>query len=65
MESEGTSARATGLSLPQFLDLARISSLPDSAYYIADFLSEDEERLILDKVRRSKPLPVALHLAEY
>ena len=37
--------------LPTSLEEARIKSLPSIAYYIPDFISEDEERLILDKVR--------------
>ncbi len=39
-----------GVSLPVSLEDARISALPPTAYYIPNFLSEDEERLILDKV---------------
>lgn len=37
--------------LPTALDHARICSLPSTAYYIPDFISVEEERQILDKVR--------------
>lgn len=40
----------TGHSLPKSLDEVRIESLPPAAYYIADFITEDEERHILEKV---------------
>lgn len=40
-------------SPPASLEHARISSLPAAAYYIADFISEEEEKLILEKVRCS------------
>lgn len=36
--------------LPGSLDAARVQALPATAYYIADFLSEEEERCILEKV---------------
>ena len=39
-----------GVSLPASLEDVRIPSLPPAAYYISNFLSEDEERQILDKV---------------
>lgn len=38
------------ISLPQSLEQARIHSLPSSAYYIPDFVSEEEERHILEKI---------------
>jgi len=38
------------VSLPQSLEDSRIPTLPPSAYYIADFISEEEERLMLEKV---------------
>ncbi|KAJ5586964.1 Oxoglutarate/iron-dependent dioxygenase [Penicillium hispanicum] len=38
------------------LDAARIASLPADAFYIADFISEDEEAWLLQKVA-SAPLP--------
>ncbi|KAH8673667.1 hypothetical protein BX600DRAFT_508905 [Xylariales sp. PMI_506] len=38
------------VSLPSSLDAARILSLPPAAYYVPNFISEEEEQLILDKV---------------
>jgi alkylated DNA repair protein alkB family protein 6 len=38
------------INLPANLETARITSLPASAYYIADFISESEEQLLLGKV---------------
>lgn len=38
------------MALPPSLDQVRISSLPPDAYYISDFISEEEERLILEKI---------------
>lgn len=32
------------------LEAARIKSLPDDAFYIADFITEDEEEALLQKV---------------
>jgi alkylated DNA repair protein alkB family protein 6 len=32
------------------LETARITSLPGEAFYIADFISEDEEEYLLQKV---------------
>ncbi|KAI8721008.1 hypothetical protein NCS52_00547100 [Fusarium sp. LHS14.1] len=43
-------------SLPPSLDHARITTLPQTAYYIPDFISEEEERMILDKIS-SAPKP--------
>lgn len=40
----------SSLPLPNALDCARIPRLPATAYYIPDFISEDEETLLLDKV---------------
>src|SRR4051812_14576141 len=37
--------------LPASLDANRIHALPAAAYYIADFISEEEEKAILQKVR--------------
>lgn len=37
-------------SLPASLEQARVERLPARAYYIADFISEDEEKVLLDKV---------------
>ena len=59
----GRVAAPTGVSLPSSLAQARIPRLPSAAYYIADFISEEEERLILDKVcsvtcLRASPFPL-------
>ncbi|KAI1335490.1 hypothetical protein F5Y15DRAFT_245266 [Xylariaceae sp. FL0016] len=43
-------------ALPESLAQARISTLPSSAFYIPDFISKEEETLILDKVA-SAPKP--------
>lgn len=40
-----------GYSLPGSLDQVRIECLPPAAYYIADFITEDEEKHILEKVQ--------------
>jgi hypothetical protein len=37
-------------TLPAALEQARIKQLPSCAYYIADFITEKEEQLLLDKV---------------
>ncbi|CAN8096271.1 unnamed protein product [Discula destructiva] len=39
-----------GVTLPDALDRARIARLPATAYYIPNFISEEEEKSILDKV---------------
>lgn len=36
--------------LPASLDASRIHALPSAAYYIAEFISEEEEKAILQKV---------------
>ncbi|KAL6791832.1 hypothetical protein J3E68DRAFT_442561 [Trichoderma sp. SZMC 28012] len=36
--------------LPSSLEAARITSLPSTAYYLPNFISEEEERLILDRI---------------
>ncbi|KAK3692739.1 hypothetical protein B0T22DRAFT_24329 [Podospora appendiculata] len=35
---------------PRFLEESRITAVSPSAYYIADFISEEEEKLILEKL---------------
>ncbi|KAL4927956.1 uncharacterized protein BDV17DRAFT_103350 [Aspergillus undulatus] len=46
--------KATGLELE--LDSARITRLPDEAFYITDFITEDEEERLLRKIPTA-PLP--------
>lgn len=48
--------------LPASLDEAKIQSLPASAYYIADFISKDEEQTLLSKIA-SAPKPRWKHLS--
>lgn len=38
------------LNLPPSLSAVRVAGVPDTAYYISDFISESEEAHILDKV---------------
>jgi alkylated DNA repair protein alkB family protein 6 len=38
------------IKLPPSLEACRIRALPPAAYYIADFISEEEEQAILHKV---------------
>lgn len=42
----------SGTHLPQSLEATRITALPPAAYYIADFITEEEEEVILQKVAR-------------
>lgn len=42
-----------GPSLPRSLEAARVQGLPLAAYYIPDFITREEEDLILGKVRHS------------
>lgn len=51
------------MSLPRSLDEARVHGLPLTAYYVPDFISSDEERLILAKVRFLSPPSVCLLLS--
>lgn len=39
-----------GVILPEAFERARITRLPATAYYIPNFISEDEEKILLDKV---------------
>jgi alkylated DNA repair protein alkB family protein 6 len=45
--------------LPTSLEDARIKSLPPSAFYIADFITQEEEEVLLNKVSHT---PFALDL---
>jgi alkylated DNA repair protein alkB family protein 6 len=38
------------INLPPSLEASRITTLPPAAYYIADFITEEEEEAILHKV---------------
>ncbi|EOO02814.1 putative alkbh6 protein [Phaeoacremonium minimum UCRPA7] len=38
------------MALPSSLEQVRITSLPPDAYYISDFISEEEERMIQEKI---------------
>jgi hypothetical protein len=40
------------------LEAARIARLPDTAYYIPDFLTLEEEVKLLQKARSFKPLVI-------
>lgn len=42
---------SAGVVLPSALDQARVTRLPSTAYYIPDFISEEEQQVLLDKVR--------------
>ena len=37
-------------SLPASLEDARVESLPSSVFYIADFITKEEEQILLNKV---------------
>ena len=43
-------SRPSQINLPPSLEAKRIHALPLAAYYIADFISEEEEEAILHKV---------------
>ncbi|PSR93961.1 Alkbh6 protein [Coniella lustricola] len=51
-----SAAPLDGVSLPTALEQAKVPSLPATAYYIPDFISEQEEQIILDKIA-SAPKP--------
>jgi len=42
-------------NLPTCLENVKIKSMPNSAYYVADFISQEEEEIILNKVGISSP----------
>jgi hypothetical protein len=52
-------AAFSGLDLPESLDHAKILALPNTAYYLPNFITEDEERAILEKVRATRTLSVS------
>jgi hypothetical protein len=41
------------ITLPSSLDHVKIRSLPQSAYYLTDFISQAEEEAILNKVSKT------------
>ncbi|KAI0902273.1 hypothetical protein F4806DRAFT_490744 [Annulohypoxylon nitens] len=47
---------STNLTLPESLEQVRIAGLPSAAYYISDFITQDEEEAILEKIT-SAPKP--------
>ncbi|KAI1212970.1 uncharacterized protein F4807DRAFT_306602 [Annulohypoxylon truncatum] len=47
---------STNLTLPESLEQVRITTLPPAAYYISDFIAQDEEDAILEKIA-SAPKP--------
>lgn len=48
--SSSQPASSPDVLLPSSLEQAEVQKLPSSAFYIPDFLSAEEERVILDKV---------------
>ena len=44
------------INLPTCLENVKVKSMPNSAYYIADFISQAEEEIILNKVGISSPI---------
>ncbi|KAH6978679.1 hypothetical protein EDB82DRAFT_234455 [Fusarium venenatum] len=49
-QSASSSSNRSHILLPESLQHARIISLPQTAYYIPNFISEKEEQMILDKI---------------
>ncbi|EXF76977.1 calpain [Colletotrichum fioriniae PJ7] len=50
LRGEASNMPLGAVNLPASLDDVRVKKLPPSSYYIADFISEEEERLILQKI---------------
>lgn len=46
------------------LEAARIKSIPDDAFYIPDFITEDEERYLVQKVGRYKSACVHFYCSQ-
>ncbi|KAI1072327.1 hypothetical protein LB507_002727 [Fusarium sp. FIESC RH6] len=55
-ESASSGGDRSGLLPPSSLEHVRITSLPQTAYYIPNFITEEEEQIILDKIS-SAPKP--------
>lgn len=53
------------INLPTCLENVKVESLPNSAYYIADFISEAEEKILLQKVGISNPFPILREVVEW
>ncbi|KAH9900348.1 Alkbh6 protein [Xylariomycetidae sp. FL2044] len=56
MAPDNPQATHDNICLPTYLDQVRIRNLPSVAYYITDFITEDEECIILEKTA-SAPKP--------
>ncbi|KAI1106311.1 hypothetical protein F4804DRAFT_330493 [Jackrogersella minutella] len=56
MANNSMNSIIANLSLPNSLEQVRIASLPPAAYYISDFITHEEEAMILDKIA-SAPKP--------
>ncbi|OTA90764.1 hypothetical protein M434DRAFT_363755 [Hypoxylon sp. CO27-5] len=50
MANVPTTPSPSSLPLPDVLDQVRITTLPPTAYYISDFITQEEEEAILDKI---------------
>ncbi|RGP59020.1 alkylated dna repair alkb like 6 [Fusarium longipes] len=55
-QSASSSRDRSNILLPSSLEHARIASLPQAAYYIPNFITKEEEQIILDKIS-SAPKP--------
>ncbi|KAI5868016.1 hypothetical protein GGS23DRAFT_7353 [Durotheca rogersii] len=56
MASRSVDRSLDSLVLPDFLEHVRIPGLPPAAYYISDFITSEEERVMLEKIA-SAPKP--------
>ncbi|KAI1134190.1 hypothetical protein F5Y05DRAFT_243225 [Hypoxylon sp. FL0543] len=56
MADDPTTSSSGSLGLPDHLDQVRIAGLPPAAYYISNFITQEEEESILDKIT-SAPKP--------
>lgn len=48
------------IRLPASLQHARVSGLPPASFYIPDFISEEEEKLLLNKVHPRAAYPARM-----
>jgi alkylated DNA repair protein alkB family protein 6 len=48
--SSSQAASTRGVCLPPSLEQVKVQNLPSSAFYIPNFIGEDEERVILDRI---------------